>query len=63
MMTHSYDIFKLEPDGAVLWITAAKTWAEAEAVARQHASKTASPCLIFDQVTRSRTVVETSATL
>jgi hypothetical protein len=59
----SYDVFKMEPDGAVLWVTAAATWAEAEAVARHHASKTASPHIIFDHVTRTRTVVEKAGTL
>lgn len=53
-----YDVFRVEPDGAVMWLTAASTWAEAEAVARQHASKSASPHMIFDHATRTRTVVE-----
>jgi hypothetical protein len=62
-MIASYDLFRLEPNGGVLWIAAWKTFAEAEKAARQHALKSAGPYMIFDQVTRSRIMVEIPAPL
>ncbi len=62
-MMAPYDIFKLEPDGGVLWLTAASTRAEAEAAARQFAQKSKGSYMIFDQLTRHRIVVDSSTTL
>jgi hypothetical protein len=61
-MRQSYDVFRLEADGGVMWLTAAASMAEAEAAARQFAQKSKGSYLIFNQTTRHRTVVE-SATL
>jgi hypothetical protein len=60
-MTHSYDVFRMEPDGGVMWLTAAATLAEAEAAARKYALKSKGSYMIFDQLTRHRTVLESGA--
>ena len=62
-MTAPYDVFRLEPDGGILWLTAAKTRAEAEAAARQFAQKSKGSYMIFDQLTRHRIVFESAAPL
>ena len=61
-MRHPYDVFKLEADGGVMWLTAVATMDEAEAVASQYARKSKGSYMIFDQATRRRTIVD-AATL
>jgi hypothetical protein len=57
-MIHPYDLFRLEPNGAVLWLAATPTFAEAQAAARQHALKKGGSYMIFDQVTRNRILLD-----
>jgi hypothetical protein len=59
-MKAPFDVFRMESNGGVLWLSAAKSRAEAESIAQRFASQAAGSYLIFDQLTSTKTVVDAS---
>jgi hypothetical protein len=60
MMTASFDIFRMEPEGSVCWLGAAETLEEAKERIRQLAASGEAGFVILDQNTGNRLIVELS---
>jgi hypothetical protein len=60
MMTASFDIFRMEPEGSVCWLGAAETLEEAKERIRQLAASGEAEFVILDQNTGNRLIVELS---
>jgi hypothetical protein len=62
-MTANFDIFRMEANGGVRWLSCAISLTEAEDLLRKFAAQNSGSYFIFDQTTRNRTIVHPCAPL